>query len=61
MMVAPSLKKEIALSIETEVNGHPRDAAEGKWMLGGGIEVPCIYRFYGPKKSKAEFRNKLSK
>ena len=30
-------------------------------MLGGGIEVPCIYRFYGSKKSKAEFRNKLSK
>ena len=61
MMVAPSLKKEIVLSIETEMNGHPRDAAEGKWTLGGGIEVPCIYRFYGPKKSKAEFRNKLSK
>ena len=61
MMVAPSLKKEIVLSIETEVNGHSRDVAEGKWTLGGGIEVPCIYRFYGPKKSKAEFRNKLSK
>ena len=61
MMVAPSLKKEIVLSIETEVNGDPRDAAEEKWTLGGGIEVPCIYRFHGPKKSKAEFRNKLGK
>ena len=30
-------------------------------MLGGGIEVPCIYRFYGLKESKVEFRNKLSK
>ena len=43
------------------MTGHPRDAAEGKWALGGGLEVPYIYRFYGPKKSKAEFRNKLSK
>ena len=49
------------LSGEAEVTGHPCDAAGGKWALGGRIEVPCIYRFYGPKKSKAEFRNKLSK
>ena len=60
-VVAPALKKEIVLSVEAEVTGHPRDAAEGKWTLGGGIEVPCIYRFYGPKKSKGEFRNKLNK
>ena len=60
-VVAPALKKEIVLSVEAEVTGHSRDAAEGKWTLGGGIEVPCIYRFYGSKKSKAEFRNKLSK
>ena len=51
-VVAPALKKEIVLSAETEVIGHPRDAAEGKWTLGGGIEVPCIYRIYGSKNSK---------
>ena len=51
----------MALSVETEVTGYPRDAAKRKCMLGGGIEVPCIYRFYGPKKSKTEFRNKLDK
>ena len=60
-VVAPALKNEIVLSVEAEVIGHPRDAAEGKWTLGGGIEVPCICRFYGPKKSKAEFRNDSSK
>ena len=49
------------LSAEAEVTGHTRDAAEEKWTLGGGIEVRCIYRFYDPKKSKAKFRNKLSK
>ena len=54
-VVAQALKKEIVLSVEAEVTGHPRDEAEGKWTLGGGIEVPCIHRFYGPKKSKAEF------
>ena len=60
-VVAPTLKKEIVLSVEAEVTGHPKDAAEGKWTLSGGIKVPCIYTFYGPKKSKAGFRNKLSK
>ena len=52
-MVTPALKKQ------AEVTGHSWD--EGKCTLGGGIEVPCIYRFYGPKKSKAKFRNELSK
>ena len=59
-MVALALQK-IVLPVEAEVSLHPRDAAEGKWTSGGGIEVPCIYRFYGAKKSRAEFRNKLSK
>ena len=58
-MVAPALKNEIVLPVEAEVTGHPRDAVEGKWALGGGNEVSCIYRFYGPKRSKAEFRNKF--
>ena len=42
-VVAPALKKEIVLSVENESTGHSRDAFEGKWTLGGGIEVPCIY------------------
>ena len=49
------------LSVEAEVTGHPYDAAERKWTLRGGIKVPCIYRFYGPKKNEVEFRNKLTK
>lgn len=48
------------LPVEVEVTGHRRDAANVKWMLGGGIEVPCIYRFYGPKKSQAEFRGLIN-
>ena len=57
-VVASPPKKEIVLSVEAEVTGHPRDAAEGKWTLAGGFT--WIYRFYGPKKRKAKFRNKLS-
>ena len=51
-VVAPALKKEIVLSVKAKLTGHCGDAAEGKWTLGDGIEVPCIYRFYGPKKNK---------
>ena len=30
-VVAPALKKEIVLSVETEETGHSRDAVEEKW------------------------------
>ena len=60
-VVAIVLKKKSLFSVEAEVTGHPHDAAAGKWLLGGTTKVPCIYRFYGPKKSKAEFRNTLYK
>ena len=49
-LAAPALKKEILLLVGAEVTRHPRDAAEGQLTLGDGIEVPCIYRFYGPMK-----------
>ena len=44
-----STEKKIMLSVEAEVTGHPRNAAEGKWTLGAVIKDPFIYRFYGPK------------
>ena len=48
-------------SVEAEVTEHPRDAAEGKWTLEGGIEVPFIYRFYGPQMNKAKLSNLITK
>ena len=42
-------------SVEAEVTGHPCEAAEVKWTLGEGIKVPCVYRFYGPKRAKPNF------
>ena len=32
---------------KTEVTGSSRDALEGKWALGGGIEILCTYKVYG--------------
>ena len=32
---------------EAGVTGSPRDAPEGKWALGGGIEILCTYKVYG--------------
>ena len=49
-MVAPALKKEIVLSVEAELTGHPRDAAEGKWTLRGGIHA--FTDFMVPKRAK---------
>ena len=49
-VAAPALKKEIVLSVGADATRHARDAAEGQLKLGGGIEVQCIYRFYGSLK-----------
>ena len=38
---------------------EPMDAPEGKWTLGGGIEIPCRYILYGEKKDKGCIRNKF--
>ena len=38
--------------MDSEVTGDPRTAPEGKWVTGGGIEIPCKYRLYGPKSVK---------
>ena len=59
-VIAPAAEKEIVLSVKFEVASHPHDTAEGKLTLGGGIEVLCFYRIYGPKKSKAKSRNEIN-
>ena len=43
----------------SEVTGYPRPAPEGKWVIGGGMEIPCKYRLYGPKSVKKEVRATL--
>ena len=41
--------------------GHPRNATEGKWTLGGGIKVLFMSTFYVLKKNKTKLRNKLKR
>lgn len=58
-VLAPELARETILSMEAEVTGPPTDAPEGKWVLGGGIEIPCSYKIYGMKNKKSELRKKI--
>ena len=45
--LAPLLRNGMIAEVKTEVTGEPRDAPEGKWTLGSGIEIPCRYILYG--------------
>ena len=45
--------------MDSEVTGDPRTAPKGRWVIGGGIEIPCKYRLYGPKRVKTEVRTAL--
>ena len=45
--------------MDSEVTGDSRPAPEGKWVIGGGIEMPCKYRLYGSKSVKKEVRATL--
>ena len=58
-VLAPEMAKETILSLEAEVTGSPRDVPEGKWVLGGGIEVPCTYKVYGRIDLKSDLRKKI--
>ena len=53
------MAKETILSLETEVTGSPRDAPEGKWILGGAVEIPCTYKVYGRIDQKSYLHKKI--
>ena len=36
-------------SFEAGVTGSPRDAPDGKWVLGGEIEIPCTKKLSAQK------------
>ena len=54
-------KRNLTKTVEAEGIGYRRSTAGGKWTSGGGIEGPCMYLFYGPKKGKTELKNKLKR
>ena len=45
--------------MNSEVTGDPRPSPEGKRDIGGGTEILCKYRLYGPKSVKKEVRAAL--
>ena len=44
---------------EAGITGSPIDAPEGKWVLGGGIEIPCTYKVYGRIDQKSYLGKKI--
>ena len=53
------LKEEIIHSIKAKITREERAAPEGLWVQGGGIELPCKYFLYAPRKYKSRVRNAL--
>ena len=45
--------------MDNEVTGDSRPAPKGKWVIGGGIDIHCKYRLYGPKSVKKEVQAAL--
>ena len=58
-ILALEIAKETILSLKAEVTGSSRDATEGKWVLSGKIEIPCIYKVYGRIGQKSYLRKKI--
>ena len=40
------------VQITSEIIGGPRSAADGTFVPGGGLEIPCIYHLFGPREKK---------
>jgi len=55
------LKDGILTSMMGEITREARKALEGSWVIGGGIELPCVYDIYGSKKHKAQVRKGIWK
>ena len=45
----PLMKTWKLYVVKAIVLENHRVAPEGKWVPGGGIEIPCKYELYGPK------------
>ena len=51
-VLAPVMQFEEIAPIDAMYMSKIRNAPAGTWVLGGGIEIPCIYQIYGCKKKK---------
>lgn len=46
-VLAPIMRSAEFESNDAACTGEPRNAPKGTWVLGGEIEIPCIYQIYG--------------
>ena len=60
-ILAPMLKDNTVTYIQAVITGGKRGAPEGVWVQGGGIELPCKYKVYGPKKNRSRVRQEIRK
>ena len=44
-----------------EITGEAKKASEGMWVLGGGIELLCVYYLFGSRKHEARERKQIYK
>ena len=44
---------------EAGLTASPREDPEGKWVLDGGIEIPCTDKVYGKIDQKSLPREKI--
>ena len=52
----PLMKTWQIYVMKATISENHRVAPEGKWVPGGGIEIPCNYKLYGPKNHKQYVR-----
>ena len=55
-IITSEWRSGIVLSMKAVVTGPSRNAPEGIWVRGGGIEIPCRYKLYGLKKYKIKLK-----
>ena len=51
--LAPLLDSKDGITITGTVTGSPREAPEGRWVPGGGLELPCEYVVRGKEEHRA--------
>ena len=60
-IIKPLIRNGLIERVEGKITGDSRSAPEGTWARGGGIELPCKYKLYGPIKHKINVRKMLEK
>ena len=58
-VICPFLKDGTITSMTGEITGEARKAPGGTWVLGGGIELRCVYYLFGNRKHKAQVRKQI--